>query len=155
MAGFPTETEEDTKETFRLIDQLTEIDQSIYIPGISIYTPFPGTDLYSEAVKLGFKEPKNLEGWGNYEYNNINNLPWIKGEYKNLLKTISMLTRFQFNSTKYEHESGLKNTNKLYYFAYKFFCNRAKSRWANKNFKFPIEWRLLEKSLKIMGITER
>lgn len=63
MAGFiigmPGETREDLEESAKLAKRLKAT--LIRVAG---YVPYAGTELYEEALKMGFKPPVNAEGWG-------------------------------------------------------------------------------------------
>lgn len=143
MAGFPNESIEDILKTFDLIDGLTAIDSNLMVNSISIYTPFPNTPLYQDGLEHGFKEPNTLEEWGNYFYNDVNNLPWLSRPTRSLLKTISFLTECEFNrvgvfkSARLFEDSWIKKT------AYRILSRLAKIRWRHRFFSFPIEWRVL------------
>jgi len=70
MLGLPTETREDIEETIALA---REIKATEYYP--FNFKPYPGTDLYSYALRQGFKEPANIYEWakfGGYEKFNLN-----------------------------------------------------------------------------------
>ncbi|MDD5163042.1 MAG: radical SAM protein [Candidatus ainarchaeum sp.] len=41
-----------------------------------VYTPYPGNPLFETSKKLGFKEPKTLEEWADFEIV-ANNVPWV------------------------------------------------------------------------------
>ncbi len=57
MVGFPEETEEDIKMTLRFIKKIKP--HTVYL---SIYTPYPGTELYDKAKELGLvSEPVNWQ----------------------------------------------------------------------------------------------
>ncbi len=95
MMGFPGETDEDRNKTFTMMDNLKRINPNIYITQICIYTPFPGTPLYAEAVASGFAEPATLEEWGTLTYFECN-LPWLKKKERAALENLSFITRFVF-----------------------------------------------------------
>jgi anaerobic magnesium-protoporphyrin IX monomethyl ester cyclase len=88
MSGFPTETEEEVKETINLLKKVTKICPSCSIHGPQPLKPYPGSELYFEAIEGGFKEPQNLREWAkkssdgfiSHEY-----LPWIKNPKKLML----------------------------------------------------------------------
>lgn len=63
MAGFPTETEKDFKETLNLMQRLKRENPRAVIWKVNQYTPYPGTELFDLAVQNGFKPPKRLEEW--------------------------------------------------------------------------------------------
>jgi len=57
--GLPTETEEDIQATERLLKEIRpEFTEFL------VYTPYPGTPLFEEAVERGFQPPATLEEWG-------------------------------------------------------------------------------------------
>ena len=53
MIGFPGETKEDIKKT---LDFAHLIDVSYY--SVSILAPYPGTEIYEDAIKKGVSFPK-------------------------------------------------------------------------------------------------
>ncbi len=57
MVGFPEETEEDISMTLRFIKRIKP--HTVYL---SIFTPYPGTELYDKAKELGLlSEPVNWQ----------------------------------------------------------------------------------------------
>lgn len=63
MIGLPTETPEEIKETFVLMEKLTEINSNLYYYGPNIFRPYPGSPLHRMCLDLGFREPQSLEEW--------------------------------------------------------------------------------------------
>lgn len=155
MAGFPAEKKEDIYKTFDLIDELTLIDPNLMVNSISIYTPFPNTPLYTEALNNGFKLPQSLEGWGEYFYNDVSNLPWLDKKTKGLLRTISLLTECEFNRRGEFKSAKLFKDNLFKRLLYKILSYSAKFRWKHRFFSFPIEWRILDLYFKIIKSGER
>ena len=153
MAGFPTETAEELRQTFDLIDELVSIDPALK-PGVSIYTPFPGTPLYPEALSHGFKEPISLEKWGKFKYSVVDNLPWLERRCRNLVRTVGLLSGFDFTTARYRSRSILTGKKSLS-LAYRFLNASARIRWRHKFFNPAPEWRLLDWALKLFGFWER
>lgn len=155
MAGFPNETREDLLKTFDIIDELTEIDSNLTVAGINIYTPFPtSTPLYQEALAHGLKEPKTLEEWGEFHFNDVCNLPWLDKSTKALLRTINLLTKVEFIG-KGRYEVVLRfEGSRLTKAAYKIFSWLAKFRWRHRFFYFPVEWLILDYFLKSKKMAE-
>lgn len=60
--GYPTETEQEFRETLQLLVKLMR-----EIPGVNYtlgwYMPYPGTPLWGATLKGGFKPPETLAGW--------------------------------------------------------------------------------------------
>lgn len=67
IVGFPNETKEEIQDTLNFVRELWNLD---YKPEtrVHIYTPYPGTQLYDDAIKLGFEVPNNLEEWSKFDY---------------------------------------------------------------------------------------
>jgi anaerobic magnesium-protoporphyrin IX monomethyl ester cyclase len=78
MFGIPTEKLEDMMLTKDLILKLMKYPY-VSISGPKLYTPYPGTPLYEEAIKHGFIPPKDTRGWKYmHRQTNIELLPWFK-----------------------------------------------------------------------------
>lgn len=45
------------------------------------YTPYPGSYLYEESVRMGFKEPRSLEEWAGVNLDTVT-VPWITNSHK-------------------------------------------------------------------------
>ncbi len=67
MIGFPNETYEDTKQTIDMALTLNRQNPHASNSMFYIYTPYPGTEFYRQAIELGFKAPDNLQEWGNIQ----------------------------------------------------------------------------------------
>jgi radical SAM superfamily enzyme YgiQ (UPF0313 family) len=94
MAGFPTETRNELYESVDLMIKLIEDNPLCHCNPISIYTPYPGTELYELSLRDGFKPPESLEKWGNFVLDWFNSNIWVdKSERKNL-EDLSYLTLF-------------------------------------------------------------
>ncbi|NMC75400.1 MAG: radical SAM protein, partial [Geobacteraceae bacterium] len=62
MIGLPHETKESIYRTYRLIGDLKPSSF-----GVSIVTPYPGTDLYAQALERGWLEIKDWRRYGGHE----------------------------------------------------------------------------------------
>jgi radical SAM superfamily enzyme YgiQ (UPF0313 family) len=87
MIGLPNETEEQLERTLDFADEIRRMHPGAEVP-IQPYVPLPGTLLYEEAVKAGFKPPLHLEGWKNFTNDEVRN-PWVKNP--KLLNAINLL----------------------------------------------------------------
>jgi len=76
LIGLPGETEESMNRTLDFADEIRRRHPGAEVP-IQPYVPLPGTKLYEEALKHGFKAPTHLEGWKNFTNDEVRN-PWIK-----------------------------------------------------------------------------
>jgi len=81
MMGAPGETRGEIARTLELIWRLHEIHPSDphWVPGM--FRPYPGSDLYAEAKRLGFAEPDSLRAWAGLPlwagYVPAAALPWL------------------------------------------------------------------------------
>lgn len=62
MCGIPGESWADTLETLDLIDEL-EREGATVAAGPAFFYPYPGTPMFDEAVRLGFRPPQTTEEW--------------------------------------------------------------------------------------------
>ena len=86
IIGFPEETQPEVEETIQFIIELSK-HQHVSISGPKAYTPYPGTSLYEEAIKYGFKVPESVLDWKNItRYTNPLLLPWFREENIKYLK---------------------------------------------------------------------
>ena len=86
MAGFPTETIDDVKDTVKLINQLLNDNPSAYITQLMLVTLYPGMELFEIAKGYGFKPPEKMEEWVKFDYEAWESklYPWIQKDKKNL-----------------------------------------------------------------------
>jgi len=88
MCGFPTETEEEVFSTLDLMMELLEEYPGAAVTSLKVFTPFPGSELFSVCVKNGFVPPTSLEGWGRFNYNTV------QFKKDKLLERLSLITYF-------------------------------------------------------------
>lgn len=72
MVGMPGETREDMEATLALMVRLRDDHPAAVVNALNIYSPFPGTPLYDEAVSLGMPEPATLRDWAEVDYVRVN-----------------------------------------------------------------------------------
>jgi len=134
VCGFPTETKEEVNMTLDLIRKLKRIDPQFETNGIFIFTPYPKTPLFEEAIKLGLKEPKTLEDWGKCYFGDITQTPWFDKKYKKYLVSVSTVGGLLF---------ARPNPGNIFkYIARAILYTSANIRFKLKFFKFPIELNL-------------
>lgn len=86
IVGFPGETEGDIVATLRLIDTLCRDNPRAEPPFLNIYSPYPGTPLYEDAIRHGFKEPNDLLQWSDLNWSRT----WLDcfpGKLRQLIET--------------------------------------------------------------------
>ncbi|MBI4845294.1 MAG: B12-binding domain-containing radical SAM protein [Candidatus Omnitrophica bacterium] len=159
MSGLPGETDEDMNQTYRLMDKLCQINPNIYLNGIFLYTPYPGTTLFNLVRKeFNYSMPASLEEWANFGiYRNVG-ATWQSKVYINKFKTISILTRFPFYQKKFSFKDvgsvigGGRFSKFPYNVVYYIYSLLARWRWKKRFFRFPLEWWFLEKAMeKVRG----
>jgi len=134
MSGLPTETWEDLKKTFALMDRLSATNRKTQHIEICVYTPFPSPMLDSYGSE--FKLPQSLDEWGNVDVFHFRP-PWHSKKYVDTLQSISTVTRFVFYP-----EARIKEMGMAYRLGYGILNRIAKARWKRKYFGVPIELRL-------------
>ncbi len=124
MGGFPTETEEEFKDTLKLKRLLQEENEYATAP-LFFYTPFPGTPLYSLALEEGFRPPRSMKDWADFNYNT-----WYK-KTPNWLsrKRIKLIENAAFLSYFSHQKLGYKYTNPLFKLLFKMYYPLAKFRY--------------------------
>lgn len=75
IIGFPGETKKDRDKTSYFIKKLKKINDDIRYE-LKMYNPYPGTPLWEDAVKNGFKSPTTNEGWSRVTRDLVP-LPWL------------------------------------------------------------------------------
>lgn len=92
MIGFPEEIDEDVLQTMRLIYEIANKGKYVDNICLSSYTPYPGTGLYDECLRKGFRQPQSLEEWIKMDFHQLN-LPWFTNPQKKKIESISWNTR--------------------------------------------------------------
>lgn len=62
ILGVPTETRDEAFETIDFALELANIHENMRY-SFGFYLPYPGSEMYDMAVKLGFKPPEKTEDW--------------------------------------------------------------------------------------------
>jgi hypothetical protein len=93
MCGFPGERPEDLRATVRLMLSLLDGNPRARIPGAFVFVPYPGTELYEEAVRLGFSPPSSLEGWAGLDAERVA-VPWVDEGARLTLEGLSFASMF-------------------------------------------------------------
>lgn len=150
MVAMPNETEKDRQETLDLYDQIMRLKGNVEINGIFIYTPYPGTSLYEEAVKLGFRERTKLEDWIDWDlFRDAKNVPWLKRKEIGYLETIEIISTFKYyihRLSYYSEKYRKKMLGSLGYIFYRMVIPvmnaSATFRWRHRFFFMAPEWQL-------------
>ena len=85
MVGYLLKVGEEIKSTFNLIRKAKLIDSDVKVQ-INIFTPYPQTPLYKDALNKGFKEPSQLSEWIYHSPAKFNP-PWIAPSFYDYLNS--------------------------------------------------------------------
>jgi radical SAM superfamily enzyme YgiQ (UPF0313 family) len=84
MCGFPGAPIDDLRETITFMNEAKRISPKAKIK-LFFFTPYPGSQLYMEALKQEFKPSDSLEGWAHYTLRQIN-MPYLDRNYEKLAR---------------------------------------------------------------------
>ena len=86
IAGFPTETVEDIKQTIKLVQTLADENLRSYTTVVKLI-PLPGSVILDECVKAGYSKPQQLEEWINiYDPLFLSKNTWINKDTAEYIK---------------------------------------------------------------------
>lgn len=142
MLGFPNETKQDVSDTLDVMRTINKIYPHANT-SIKIFTPYPGCPLFQTSINAGFKPPKSLQEWGQYNVENVNT-PWPKHSFS---AHFSLCTRF---ATEYDRISGFLKGNLFLRLIGYVIHKIEKFRLDYKFWLFPIELIIIKKIIKKM-----
>jgi len=113
IMAIPGEKRTDLVKTLRVMEKIRRLSSDNYFIGPQIFRPYPGSELYSEALKSGLAEPVDLEDWGSQKFTDegwigTGELLWIKPEDRSLVDYVNYIGPVYFNR-KFINASGLAN----------------------------------------------
>jgi len=134
--------------TLNLIKQMMKITKNMEILWFN-YTPYPGTSLYCQSLKLGLKEPENLENWSKFELTNFSNVNWMPPKYSS---RIELLMKFIFPVVLDNNNSAdsVLREDFMFRLTAPFVRLIANLRLKLNFYDFPVEYTLLKKIYKFM-----
>lgn len=89
IVGFPGESPKEQEDTFDFIMNLWSLAPQPETR-VHIYTPYPGTQLYDEALRCGFVPPATLQGWSNFDYYRAM-MPWTDKSLENKVQDFTRM----------------------------------------------------------------
>ncbi len=87
IVGLPEEDEPERRITIELIDRLCQLNPNARC-SVCVYMPYPGTPLWPEALKRGYRPPNHQLGWAEFDLNR-GNTPWMSEPEANALCEIN------------------------------------------------------------------
>ncbi len=122
IVGFPKESEGSVVETLRVARELNSMHPGFTTP-IFYFKPYPGSKITQDVVAEGYKLPKSIEEWADFDYIGSSG-PWVSDEKYRLIE------RFKF----YNKLAGMRRRLPILPLQW-----LAQKRCAWNFFEFPIE----------------
>lgn len=128
MIGVPGERWSETRKTFDIIDEMEKMNVTV-AAGPAFYFPYPGTPMFDEAVRRGFKPPHAIQDWA---------MPW--GPAQPLPRYADRRARYvgYYRSIAMRPLSG----NLRFTLPVKILQRLARWRWRHRFFSFPVDYLL-------------
>lgn len=137
MSGFPTETEDDLKKTFDLMDKMDKTNPKTQHFGVFTYTPL-STNALTSLLGSDFTPPQSLEEWGTVDVFHFSP-SWHSKKYVEKLHTVAAVTKYAFYP-----KVRVKEWSLGYRMAYSLLNRMAKFRWKHRFFAYPIELKMVD-----------
>lgn len=144
IIGFPQETKEDVMATVNGVRKVSEIMPNA-VQRLKIFSPYPGSQLYKEAVDRGYRPPATLENWGKYTREYCD-LPYISNPW--WYKCISYVTFFTFYSQT-DIIGSIGSSKPVFRPVIALYKVLSSFRWHLRFFGFPVEFIVLDFMRKI------
>ena len=96
--GLPGEDASDLRATIDMVDTIGKRNPEAAF-FTNIFSPYPGSPIFPEAVRLGVREPRSLEEWAAF-YPKIQKLPWLEGKAHARVQRIRDYIRIGYSARK-------------------------------------------------------
>jgi anaerobic magnesium-protoporphyrin IX monomethyl ester cyclase len=96
--GLPGEEAEDLRATITMVDNIGKRNPEAAF-FTNIFSPYPGSPIFPEAVRLGVQEPRALEEWAVF-YPKIQKLPWLTPKAHARIQRIRDYIRIGYSARK-------------------------------------------------------
>ena len=152
IIGFPGEDYDDISLTLNRIKELKEMFNSLEISAVSIYIPFPGSNLFNDCQKLGMKCPDTLEEWSTWQFVDRKDFPWLDKKKASYSSGIYFTFRIQYIIE--EIISRARSSNKMLWFIFRFlvFPLYALECWRIRNdrYLYHVEGKIIQKAMQLL-----
>lgn len=139
MMGFPGETLEEVYQTLDFVDKMREVNPAARTNAIMIFTPYPGTEAFDEAVEHGLEVPDSIEGWASRCFGEPEYHPWLTDELRERLNIIQGIGYYLFSAYAPFTLSLRPLIRRVMKAIMK---TSAKIRWRYRLFDHALEWKL-------------
>jgi len=96
IVGFPGETDTSVWQSLDLAKQLRTLSSKFETP-IFYFRPYPGSAITAEAVANGYRLPRGLEEWADFDYVDSRG-PWVSQEKYRLVERFKFYSELAFKS---------------------------------------------------------
>ncbi len=141
MSGFPGETPEDIRATMAMVDRLEARHPRDLLStgGINVYAPYPGSRLFDEVVKLGFRPPATFEAWGDFILNDDRPMEWLPREHVRFLRRLALVSRWRLDGLSFATLARRLASGRLRDAVRGLFHHLFALRWRRKYFGLPLD----------------
>ena len=96
--GLPGEEAEDLRDTLRMVDTIGQRnpDAAFFT---NIFSPYPGSPIFPEAIRRGVREPESLQEWAEF-HPKIQRLPWLDDAAHARIQRIREYIRIGYSARK-------------------------------------------------------
>lgn len=145
---FPDETKADMYKSFELIDTISKGNTHLFLNGIFMFTPIPGTPLFDHVVEqYSFKVPDTLEGWGEYEIGSLptSMITWQPYDYVSWCRGVYLTSTLPYYSESFDRYKTFRayvhGTMTSYAGHYPFYmmAKIVRWRWKHRFFSFSVD----------------
>ncbi len=102
IMALPGESRQDLIRTLRIMEQLRKINPRSYFIGPQVFRPYPGSELYRQALAAGMTEPATLDEWSRQPFTaegriDHMSLPWVRETDVELIRMINFIAPVYYN----------------------------------------------------------
>lgn len=134
MIGFPGESPEDVTASCRLVMRIMDENRDSLISPMYRVVPYPGTELYETAARMGFNPPDSLEGWRNFHLDGVR-IPWQSR------RMMARMRKLYFLSIFLDHKLEIYESPMHYRLLARLYRPFARFRWRTGWLRLmPEEW---------------
>lgn len=99
IVGFPGESDLSIKETVKVALELNSMHTNFHTP-IFYFKPYPGTSITDNVVQEGYKLPKTVHEWSDFDFVGSSG-PWVSEEKYEFFEKFKFYLKFAYSKQKY------------------------------------------------------